>query len=262
MCVVRRPPPPAPPTPTAPTPPPFDATAAHRLRTALGMRPEHVAYGMRASYGLLYVSPDLVLAWERRTASPSKTELSALAAVLWCSPAELIGRPRTLREHRVTRGLAPEDIARATGLELLVYLRMEENEEWRGTQRQSAVLAELLELTLPDFITVTGRDPKLAALLRGAVTTRWQSYVRPVGKVVPLERRLLEDTLPALQEDYRARLVAVPGWGVPGGGPADGPHGAPGRTHAQAQAYAHTRGREFLDRIVDHFWETVGRSTA
>lgn len=230
---------------TTPTPPPFDATAAHRLRTALGMRPEHVAYGMRASYGLPHVSPDLVLSWERCAASPSKTELSALAAVLWCSPGELVGRPRTLREHRVARGLAPEDVARATGLELLVYLGMEEGEEWRGTQRQSTVLADLLELTLPDFVTVTGRDPKLAALLRDAVTARWQAYVRPVGKVVPLERRLLEDTLLELHEDYRARLVAVPGWGIPGDG-----------------STAHAGGRDFLDRIVDHFWETVGKSTA
>ena len=208
------------------------------------MGPEHVAYGMRASYGLPHVSPDLVLAWERRAASPGKSELSALAAVLWCSPGELIGRPRTLREHRLASGLAPEDVARATGLELLVYLGMEESEEWRGTQRQSAVLADLLELTLPDFVTVTGRDPKLAALLRDAVTARWQAYVRPVGKVVPLERRLLEDTLLELHEEYRARLVAVPGWGIPGDGSA-----------------AHGHGRDFLDRIVDHFWETVGRST-
>ncbi|MHB9858968.1 helix-turn-helix domain-containing protein [Streptomyces sp. YIM S03343] len=237
---MRRPPP-APPHLTAPPPPPFDPTAARRLRTALGMGPEHVAYGMRASYGLPYVSPDLVLAWEHRAAAPSRAEMSALAAVLWCSPGELIGRPRTLREHRVAHGLSSQDVARAVGLELLVYLRMEESNAWRGTQRQSAVLADLLELSLPDFITVTGRDPKLAGLLRGAVTARWQAYVRPVGRVVPLERPLLEDTLLDLYEDYRARLVTVPGWGVP-----------------QGDTGAH--GRDFLVRIVDHFWETVGRT--
>ncbi|MEU6541472.1 helix-turn-helix transcriptional regulator [Streptomyces sp. NPDC047000] len=250
---MRRPPPPAPPNVTAPAPPPFDATAAHRLRTALGMRPEHVAYGMRASYGLPHVSPDLVLAWERSAASPDKAELSALAAVLWCSPGELTGRPRTLREHRLARGLAPEDVARATGLDLPLYLGMEESEEWRGTQRQSAALADLLELTLPDFVTVTGRDPKLAALLRDAVTARWQAYVRPVGKVVPLERRLLEDALLGLHEDYRARLVAVPGWGVPGDGPA---------VRGQGPGRGRTPGGDFLDRIVEHFWETVGRAAA
>jgi hypothetical protein len=238
---VRRPPP-ASPDLTAPPFPPFDATAARRLRTALGMGPHHVAYGMRASYGLPHVSPDLVIAWEHRTAVPSRAELSALAAVLWCSPGELVGRPRTLREHRIAHGLAPEDVARAVGLEPLVYLRMEENGEWSGTQRQSAVLADLLELSLPDYITVTGRDPKLAGLLRGAVTARWQPYVRPVGKVVPLERPLLETALTGLHDDYRGRLIAVPGWGVPRGDP--GAHG-----------------RDFLDRIVDHFWETVGAST-
>jgi hypothetical protein len=53
-------------------------------------------------------------------------ELTALAGVLRCSPAELIGRPRTLREHRIARGLAPEGVARAVGHEFPAYTRMEE----------------------------------------------------------------------------------------------------------------------------------------
>lgn len=106
--------------------------------------------------------------------------------MLWCSPGELVGRPRTLREHRLSRGFAPEDVARAVGLELLAYLGMEEHDEWRGTGRQSSALADLLDLSLPDFVTVTGREPKLAGLLRDAMTTRWQAYVRPVAKIVPL----------------------------------------------------------------------------
>jgi transcriptional regulator with XRE-family HTH domain len=224
--------------------PPFNASAARRLRAALGMGPEHVAYGMRASYGLPYVTPDLVADWERGTMAPSGPELTALAGVLWCSPGELIGAPRTLREHRVTRGLAQEDLARAVGLELLAYQRMEEEAEWRGTDRQSAALADALELSLQDFITVTGRDDKLAELLRSAVTTRWQAYVRPVGKMVPLDRRLLENALQEMHTDYQGQMVATLSWA--GGSSA---------------ADAGDSGREFLDRIVDHFWSMVHRST-
>ena len=227
---------------TPPTPP-FNAPAARRLRAALNMRPEHVAYGMRTSYGLPYVTEDLVIAWEREIASPDNSELTALAGVLWCSPSELLGKPRTLREHRIARGLAPEDVARTVGHDLVAYLRMEESDDWQGTDRQSAALAEVLGLTVPDFITVTGRDTKLAELLRSAVTTRWQAYVRPVGKMVPLDRRLLEDALQGLHQNYQGQMTATLSWG--GGG-----------------SESSAAGREFLERIVDHFWATVGGATA
>ncbi|MEU7665032.1 helix-turn-helix transcriptional regulator [Streptomyces lincolnensis] len=233
MWPVRRPPA----LPNQPGPP-FDNLAARRLRTALGMGPEHVAYGLRVSYGLPYASPDLVLAWEDGTLTPTSPELTALAAVLWCSPGELIGRPRTLREHRVSRGLAPEDVARALGLELLAYLSMEEHDDWRGTDRQSTLLADLLQLSLPDFVTVTGREPRLAEHLRGAVSTRWQAHVRPVAKIVPLGRRLLEHTLRELHQQYQGQMVATLSWG---GGSED----------------SGASGQEFLDRIVDHFWDTI-----
>ncbi|MEU6146112.1 XRE family transcriptional regulator [Streptomyces sp. NPDC047081] len=224
--------------------PPFDAPAARRLRAALDMGPEHVAHGLRTSYGLPYVTPDLVLAWERGLVSPTSLELTALAGALWCSPAELLGRPRTLREHRIARGLAPEDVARAAGLEPLAYLNMEEHNSWRGNDRQSAALAELLELSLPDFVTVTGREGRLAELLRSAVGTRWQAYVRPVGKIVPLDRRLVEGTLQQLHQDYQGQMVASLSWG-------DG-HAASDSSDA---------GRDFLDRIVDHFWAAVQDNT-
>ncbi|MGW4671262.1 helix-turn-helix domain-containing protein [Streptomyces sp. NPDC004324] len=223
--------------------PPFDAQAARRLRTALGMRPEHVAYGMRASYGMPYVTPDLVAAWERGTSTPSGPELTALAGVLWCSPGEIIGAPRTLREHRVARGLAQEDMARAVGVELLAYQGMEESGEWRGNERQSAALADVLELSLRDFVTVTGRDDRLAELLRSAVTTRWQAYSRPVGKTVPLDRRLLEDVLQELFQEYQGQMTATLSWAA-----------------GTAAAEAGDVGQDFLDRIVDHFWSTVQRA--
>lgn len=202
------------------------------------MGPEHVAYGMRASYGLPYVTPDLVTAWERGIASPGNPELTALAGVLWCSPGELIGRPRTLREHRVARGIAPEDVARAVGLDLPGYLRMEESGAWQGNERQSATLADVLQLSLPDFVTVTGREKKLAELLHSAVTTRWQAYVRPVAKIAPLDRAVLEHVLQELHQDYQGHMAATLSWG---GGTSD----------------ASESGQDFIGRIVENFWTAV-----
>jgi transcriptional regulator with XRE-family HTH domain len=224
--------------------PPFNAPAARKLRGALGMGPEHVAYGMNTSYGLPYVTPDLIVAWERGIAAPSNSELIALAGVLWCSPGELIGAPRTLREHRIARGLAAEDVARAVGLELLAYVRMEEADEWRGNERQSAALAEVLDLSMADLVTVTGLETKLAEMLRGAVTTRWQAYVRPVGKLLPLDRRLVGDVLRSLHTEYQGQMVATLSWS---GGAAAGE--------------ADDAGRDFLDRIVDRFWSVVQRNS-
>ncbi|MFE6198844.1 helix-turn-helix domain-containing protein [Streptomyces sp. NPDC057838] len=235
MWRVRRPSPsPSEPSPTTTTPP-FNAPAARRLRAALGMAPEHVAHGMRVSYGHPHVSPDHVIAWERGIAAPSNSELTALAGVLWCSPAELIGRPRTLREHRIARCLAPEDVARAVGHDVHAYLRMEETDSWRGTERQSAALADLLGLGLPDVVTVTGRDARLGELLRSAATTRWQAYVRPVARLVPLDRRFLEGALRSLHEEYQGHMAVTLSWGG-GAGDAGG------------------AGQDFLDRIVEHFW--------
>ncbi|MFI6358472.1 helix-turn-helix domain-containing protein [Streptomyces sp. NPDC050743] len=225
-----------------PSAPPFNAPAARRLRAALGMGPEHVAYGMRASYGLPYVTPDLVIAWERGAAAPSHPELTALAGVLWCSPGELLGRPQTLREHRIARAVAPEDVARAVDMDLRTYLRMEESGQWRGSERQSAALARVLDLALPDFVAVTGREAKLAELLHSAVTTRWQAHVRPVAKLAPVDRSVLEAVLQELQEDYQGHMAATLSWG--------------GGSRSASES-----GREFLDRIVENFWKSVADRT-
>ncbi|MEU8030256.1 helix-turn-helix transcriptional regulator [Streptomyces sp. NPDC049099] len=226
-----------------PSAPPFNAPAARRLRAALGMGPEHVAYGMRASYGLPYVTPDLVIAWERGIASPGNAELTALAGVLWCSAGELLGRPQSLREHRIARAVAPEDVAHAVGMDLRGYLRMEESGQWRGNERQSAALAEVLGLALPDFVAVTGREAKLADLLHSAVTTRWQAYVRPVMKLAPLDKAVVEDVLQELYDDYQGHMAATLSWG--------------GGSRGASES-----GREFLDRIVENFWKTVEDKSA
>lgn len=206
------------------------------------MGPEHVAYGLRASYGLPYVTPDLVIAWERGVAAPSSPELTALAGVLWCSPGELLGRPQTLREHRIARAVAPEDVAHAVGMDLRAYLRAEESGQWKGNERQSAALARVLDLALPDFVAVTGREARLAELLHSAVTTRWQAYVRPVRKLAPVDAEVLEGVLQELHQDYQGHMAATLSWG--------------GGSRSASQS-----GQEFLDRIVENFWTAVEQRT-
>ncbi|MGW0467426.1 helix-turn-helix domain-containing protein [Streptomyces sp. NPDC003027] len=201
------------------------------------MAPGHVAYGLRAQYGLA-ITPDTVVAWERGRLAPTSNELTALAGVLWCAPGELLAAATTLREHRMTRGLAPDDLARRVGMDTQTYLRMEESGRWRGNERQTAALAETLGLGPRALLTATGRDDDLAALLRDAATTRWQAYVRPAVKMLPLPKRVLESALQRLHTDYHAKMAATSSWG------ASGDSGA--------------AGREYLDDIVEHFWAATG----
>ncbi|MEU6947648.1 helix-turn-helix transcriptional regulator [Streptomyces sp. NPDC046316] len=201
------------------------------------MAPGHVAYGLRAQYGLA-TTPDIVVAWERGRLAPTAQELTALAGVLWCAPGDLIAAATTLREHRIARGIGADDLARRVGLDAAGYLRMEESGRWRGNERQTAALAEALGLGPRALLQATGRDEELAGLLRDAATTRWQAYVRPVVKLLPLPKRILEPALQRLHTDYHARMAATSSWGASGG--------------------SGDSGREYLDGIVQHFWDAVG----
>ncbi|MFI8960748.1 helix-turn-helix domain-containing protein [Streptomyces sp. NPDC053493] len=200
------------------------------------MGPDHVAYGLRAQYGL-HIAPETVVAWERGRLTPASHELTALAGVLWCSPAELLASATTLREHRIARGLAPEDLARRVGLDPTAYLRMEESGRWRGNERQTTALAQALGLGPRALLTATGGDERLTELLRDAATTRWQAYVKPVIKILPLPKPTVEDALQRLHAEYHSRMAATSSWG------ASGSTGDAGRT--------------YLDEITDHFWAIV-----
>jgi transcriptional regulator with XRE-family HTH domain len=201
------------------------------------MAPGHVAYGLRAQYGL-FVEPETVMAWERGETTPTSTELTALAGVLWCSPAELLAEPVTLREHRIARGLSAEDLSRRIGLEANAYQKMEDTGRWKGNERQSAALATTLGLTLAQYVRATGRQEELAELLRSAVTTRWQAYAKPLAKLLPVPRHHLERVLEQLWNEYQSKMVATLSWG---GG--------------VGQAGTGDAGREFLAQIADRFWE-------
>ncbi len=221
--------------------PPFNAPAARRLREALGMAPGHVAYGLGAQYGLR-ISAETVVGWERGLARPTDYELTALAGVLWCAPGELLTDARTLREHRIARELTVDELAGQVSMSVPSYLRMEESGRWRGNERQSAALIEALGLNAAGFVTACGRDEELAELLRSSVTTRWQAYVRPVSKLAPVDRSLLQEMLERLHSDYQALMASTLSWSSTGTEPA----GATGEA-----------GRAFLAGIVERFWETA-----
>ncbi|MCI4043874.1 MULTISPECIES: helix-turn-helix transcriptional regulator [unclassified Streptomyces] len=227
--------------PVHPTPP-FNAPAARRLREALGMAPGHVAYGLAAQYGLR-ISAETVIAWERGIATPGERELTALAGVLWCAPGELLAAAATLREHRMTRDLTVDDLARQLGMTGASYQRMEESGRWRGNEKQSSALCRALGLSAAQFLTATGRDEELAELLSSAVTTRWQAYVRPVAKIVPLDRVLIQDVLEQLHTDYQALMVSTLSWSSTG---------------QERSGSTGDAGRAFLSRVVEQFWRTAG----
>ncbi|MFF3211701.1 helix-turn-helix domain-containing protein [Streptomyces sp. NPDC002886] len=204
------------------------------------MAPGHVAYGLRAQYGLI-VTPETVMAWERGEISPTSAELTALAGVLWCSPGELLAEPVTLREHRIARGLGADDLARRVGVEAGAYQKMEDAGRWKGNERQSAALATALGLTLAQFVTATGKHEELAELLRSAVTTRWQAYGKPLAKLLPVPKAHLERVLEQLHGEYQSRMVATLSWGGGGGEAGNG-----------------DAGREYLTDIVERFWSLAG----
>ncbi|MFD6324151.1 XRE family transcriptional regulator [Streptomyces sp. NPDC058442] len=217
------------------SPLPFNARAARTLRGKVGMAPGHVAYGMRASYGLTHITPDHITAWERGVALPTATELTALAGALWCSPSDLMGAPRTLREHRIASGFAAEDVARVTSLRLHDYLHMEETGRWAGDRRQSAKLGALLGLPPRDFVAITGGEAELTRLLAEAVSTRWQAHIRDIARLLSMERRELQDPLRVMHAEYQTLMAATLSRG--GGANTSG-----------------EQGRRYLDDIVDHFW--------
>ncbi|MFG3135576.1 helix-turn-helix domain-containing protein [Streptomyces sp. NPDC048211] len=205
------------------------------------MTPGHVAYGLGAQYGLR-IGAETVADWERGLARPTEYELTALAGVLWCAPGELLTAARTLREHRIARELTVDELAGQLSMSVSAYLRMEESGRWRGNERQSAALIEALGLDTAGFVTAAGRDEELAELLRSAVTTRWQAYVKPVSKLAPVDRSPVQKMLERLHADYQALMASTLSWSSTGTEPA----GATGDA-----------GRAFLAGIVERFWQAA-----
>ena len=218
---------------------PFDAAAARYFREALGMTPAHVAYGMRAAFGQ-HVDPRLVAAWEHGTMVPDERQITALAGALWCSPAQLLRAPRTVREHRLARGVSAPDLARVIGMDPAEYARVEATGEWTGNARQAAALGRELALPLPALLTFTGREDELVEQLRRAATTRWQAYTAPVARLVPLPKSRLEAALRELHEEYASSTAGSLNWAA--------------GTHGQDR----NKGEDYLEEILTHFWTALG----
>ncbi|MDP5312443.1 helix-turn-helix transcriptional regulator [Streptomyces poriferorum] len=195
----------------------------------------HVAYAMRTSFGTAHVTADHIAAWERGSALPDPHELAALAGALWCHPSEVMGHPRTLREHRIARGIPAEDVARATGLSLASYVHMEETGRWTGDHRQSAKLGSLLGLPPRDHIAITGLEDELARLLTEAVSTRWQAHARAIAKLISVDRKQLHGPLDSMYQEYQALMAAT-------------------LSRASGSTASGEDGRRYVEEIVDHFW--------
>lgn len=212
----------------------FNREAARSTRQALGMVAEDVAAHMQSSYGVR-VTPLMVLSWESGDQSPEPRQLTALAHVLWCSVGDLMGSLGSLHLYRLAKGATAWDLAVRLGIQATEYERMERSGQWQLTERQAELLGEALALPLRAYLEVSGLDPKLAALLRRAVTTRWQPYVQPVCKLLQLPRERVGGILHHLHSEYQS-LVGTVDWG---GGTISMDPG--------------DDGQDFLARLVDLF---------
>ncbi|MFI5533127.1 helix-turn-helix domain-containing protein [Kitasatospora sp. NPDC051853] len=187
--------------PPTPTPVPFSPAAARAHRVGLGLTPEQVAAGM-AAHGVRLL-PTHVIGWESGEYRPDETEFIALARALWCPPVQLMGTaPSSLRDFRVARELTQEQAARRIGVAPRTYEQAELTGSWPGDPEQSWELAQVLGLTLRAFVLVTNRQDALEKCLRQCVDGRWQSQVKPVAKLLPVPRPVLETVLAELQQDH------------------------------------------------------------
>lgn len=153
-----------------------------------------------------------VAAWEAGTARPGEPELLALAEALWCSPAELMGRPGTLREHRLGARLSKSELARRLGLPEPLYLRAEADNRWRGDERATAVLVRELSLDLRGLAEVAGAAPVLRELVVDSALGRWQGRVGKIATLLALRRGRVSAALETLNDEFASRATLSLSW--------------------------------------------------
>ncbi|MEU9380713.1 helix-turn-helix transcriptional regulator [Streptomyces sp. NPDC048279] len=127
--------------------PPFLPAVALSARQSLGMSPQQVTEQMNACGVPVDISQ--VHGWEVGEYRPTERELFALADVLWCRTADLMGveDPRTLMELRLIRQFTTAKLAELIGMEPAQYERAEERNAWTGDAEQTAALLRVLNLT-------------------------------------------------------------------------------------------------------------------
>ncbi|MEU9038839.1 transcriptional regulator [Streptomyces sp. NPDC048352] len=210
----------------------------------MGLSTAQVAAAMAACGSPVH--PALVAAWEQGSHVPSDQHLFALADVLWCDAATLMGTaPRTLTEFRLARRLSVERLAYRLGMDPSDYLAAEATGQWYGDSWQTRVLVDALGLSLRALTTITGRDGELEEHLRSAVAGRWKAHVDPVVEIVAVDATSVGDALhtmhaelSAFSERYMGHLVAR-------------------NDDARLKEIAAERSA-YLRRLVDHFWDLIG----
>ncbi|MFF7177215.1 transcriptional regulator [Streptomyces sp. NPDC008121] len=194
--------------------PPFSPAQARAARLRIGLTPEQVVAAM-AQLGVRRPA-EAVTAWESGTAPPSETELFALADAVWCPvPTLMAVRPRSLREHRLARRFSAERLALRIGMAASAYLRAETDHHWSGTDVQTVLLADALDLEPDELLRVIGRAGALDGLLRQAVEGRWKQHTTALARLVDAPERSVAEALRTLHQEYarfgeryRGHLVA------------------------------------------------------
>ncbi|MER7759184.1 helix-turn-helix transcriptional regulator [Streptomyces sp. NPDC097619] len=223
--------------------PPLDPHRLAAVRGQLGLTTGQVAWAV-AAYRGRPLHPALITDWEQGRAHPRPDEVEALAAALWCAPADLVGEPRTLLECRTVAGLTPAEAAAATGLPQHRYLEAEARNRWRGTAEQTAGMVAALRPPPAVYVAACGLTGKVRIMVREAVTGWWPHHLRALHRLVPVEAHLLERALGLLHDAYQ-RLQA------------EAEAGDTARaTDAELRAVA------FLDRIDAHLWQALRDSAA
>ncbi|MEU3842979.1 helix-turn-helix transcriptional regulator [Streptomyces sp. NPDC028635] len=182
---------------------PFSPAEAQAARLRMGMTPDQVAEAMtRIGVPTL---PRTVVAAEEGVHRPGESYLFALASVLWCAVADLMGaQPRTLREFRLARQLNADQVAARIGMDPGQYARAEYEEFWTGDSGQTRELSDVLGVPLPYLIEVIGQDTELVERLRTAVLGRWKPHVRSLSRATGAAEPVVADALRTLCEEYAA----------------------------------------------------------
>ncbi|MBT2439184.1 helix-turn-helix transcriptional regulator [Streptomyces sp. ISL-36] len=181
--------------------PPFSPDQARAARLRIGLTPDQVAAAM-SQLGL-HRPVEAVLAWESGAVAPSEAELFALADALWCPiPTLMALRPRSLREHRLARRFSAERLALRIGMDPHDYARAENDHRWSGTDRQTLLLADALDLEPEELLRVIGRAGELDGLLRQAVEGRWKQHTVPLARLVDAPERRVAQALRTLHQEY------------------------------------------------------------
>ncbi|MET7520256.1 helix-turn-helix transcriptional regulator [Streptomyces sp. NPDC005480] len=216
--------------------PPLDPRRAAALREQLGLTHGQVAWAISA-FLAEPLHPVTLLAWEQAAEVPTGRQIKALAAALWCSPAELLGEPATLVQCRTLLGVTVEHVAAEVGMTRDRYADAERRNRWRGSARQTQALLGTLSPPPACFVAACGRTGQLRVLLREAVTGWWPNYVHPVTKIVPVAQTEVQRALEQLHLTYQ-RID----------------------NHGEAGADAEAVEQEalaFLDRIEEHLWDRL-----